>query len=277
MGKFLKAPTAYYWEAMVNDKVSPTYKKVNSGISIALNILIPSVLLFVFKVSIPTFLISFVIFDVIQVLLEYGALSLYKGIKNISWLTEKKQYIEKLNEMSPMEIEKLKKDLSQSQSFYKEKMSLLNKKIEEYKSFDIVSIPNARKQDIAYVEEIIIKLENYDNVKWIKKRMKEIVSVSKRLIDLVKEDPDSVQAIVNTYNIYAEELLNIISQYEDMDDEQKAKYQPKIEKLMDVFISHLEEREDKIQSYKEHSIDFNIDFLTKKLQESEQSESDEDV
>ena len=277
MGKFLKASTAYSWEAMINDKVNPIYKKINSGISIALNILVPSVLLFVFKVSFPTFLISFVIFDIFQVLLEYAALYIYKGFENISWLTEKKQYMEKLNEMSPMEIEKLKKNLSESQSFYKEKLSLLNKKIEEYKSFDVISTPNARKQDIVYVEEIIIKLESYDNVKWIKKRMKEIVSVSKRLIELVKEDPDSVQVIVNTYNIYAEELLNIISQYEDMDNEQKEKYQPKIEKLMDSFISHLKDKEDKIQSYKEHSIDFNIDFLTKKLQESESSESDENV
>lgn len=271
MRKIFKSDTAYAWESVVDDKVGRNYKKINNLISIALNITVPAILLFGFKVSFTTFLVCFIIFDIAQVFLEYIAIGVYNGAKSVVWLTQKKSYINKLAEMSPKEIEQFKKEMSESQSFFDEKMKILNSKIEEYKALDTISTPNARKHDIAYVEEVIIKLKNYNNINWIKKRMKNIVAVSERLIVLVKEDPESVQAIVNTYNIYAEELLNIIVQYEDMDDEQKEKYQPKIEKLMDVFLSHLEERENKIQSYKEHNIDFDIDFLTKKLKEADES------
>lgn len=271
MRKIFKSDTAYTWESVVDDKVGRNYKKINNLISIALNITVPAILLFGFKVSFTTFLVCFIIFDIAQVFLEYIAIGVYNGAKSVVWLTQKKSYINKLAEMSPKEIEQFKKEMSESQSFFDEKMKILNSKIEEYKALDTISTPNARKHDIAYVEEVIMKLKNYNNINWIKKRMKNIVAVSERLIVLVKEDPESVQAIVNTYNIYAEELLNIIVQYEDMDDEQKEKYQPKIEKLMDVFLSHLEERENKIQSYKEHNIDFDIDFLTKKLKEADES------
>lgn len=271
MRKIFKSDTAYAWESVVDDKVGRNYKKINNLISIALNIAVPAILLFGFKVSFTTFLVCFIIFDIAQVFLEYIAIGVYNGAKSVVWLTQKKSYINKLAEMSPKEIEQFKKEMSESQSFFDEKMKILNSKIEEYKALDTISTPNARKHDIAYVEEVIMKLKNYNNINWIKKRMKNIVAVSERLIVLVKEDPESVQAIVNTYNIYAEELLNIIIQYEDMDDEQKEKYQPKIEKLMDVFLSHLEERENKIQSYKEHNIDFDIDFLTKKLKEADES------
>lgn len=271
MRKIFKSDTAYAWESVVDDKVGRNYKKINNLISIALNITVPAILLFGFKVSFTTFLVCFIIFDIAQVFLEYIAIGVYNGAKSVVWLTQKKSYINKLAEMSPKEIEQFKKEMSESQSFFDEKMKILNSKIEEYKALDTISTPNARKHDIAYVEEVIMKLKNYNNINWIKKRMKNIVAVSERLIVLVKEDPESVQAIVNTYNIYAEELLNIIVQYEDMDDEQKEKYQPKIEKLMDVFLSHLEERENKIQSYKEHNIDFDIDFLTKKLKEADES------
>lgn len=271
MRKIFKSDTAYTWESVVDDKVGRNYKKINNLISIALNITVPAILLFGFKVSFTTFLVCFIIFDIAQVFLEYIAIGVYNGAKSVVWLTQKKSYINKLAEMSPKEIEQFKKEMSESQSFFDEKMKILNSKIEEYKALDTISTPNARKHDIAYVEEVIMKLKNYNNINWIKKRMKNIVAVSERLIVLVKEDLESVQAIVNTYNIYAEELLNIIVQYEDMDDEQKEKYQPKIEKLMDVFLSHLEERENKIQSYKEHNIDFDIDFLTKKLKEADES------
>lgn len=271
MRKIFKSDTAYAWESVVDDKVGRNYKKINNLISIALNIAVPAILLFGFKVSFTTFLVCFIIFDIAQVFLEYIAIGVYNGAKSVVWLTQKKSYINKLAEMSPKEIEQFKKEMSESQSFFDEKMKILNSKIEEYKALDTISTPNARKHDIAYVEEVIMKLKNYNNINWIKKRMKNIVAVSERLIVLVKEDPESVQAIVNTYNIYAEELLNIIVQYEDMDDERKEKYQPKIEKLMDVFLSHLEERENKIQSYKEHNIDFDIDFLTKKLKEADES------
>lgn len=271
MRKIFKSDTAYAWESVVDDKVGRNYKKINNLISIALNITVPAILLFGFKVSFTTFLVCFIIFDITQVFLEYIAIGVYNGAKSVVWLTQKKSYINKLAEMSPKEIEQFKKEMSESQSFFDEKMKILNSKIEKYKALDTISTPNARKHDIAYVEEVIMKLKNYNNINWIKKRMKNIVAVSERLIVLVKEDPESVQAIVNTYNIYAEELLNIIVQYEDMDDEQKEKYQPKIEKLMDVFLSHLEERENKIQSYKEHNIDFDIDFLTKKLKEADES------
>ena len=271
MGKIFKVNDFYDWEAIVEARMGDKYIKTNKAISIILNIIVPSILLFVLKVNFITYLLCFICFDIFQVVLEYISIYIYSGAKSIAWFAQKKQYVDKIKSMTPVQIESFKKELSNTHTFYNEKLAILNKQIEEYKSFDTIATPSVRKNDIAYVEEVIMKLKNYNNIEWIKTRMKDIVDVSERLISLVKDDPDSVQAIINTYNIYAEELLNIIVQYEDMDIEQKEKYEPKIEKLMDVFYHHIEEKENKIQSYKEHTIDFDIDFLTKKLTEEENS------
>lgn len=257
------------FETSMEAQVSETYFKINNIIGIALNIVIPVLLLFVFKVSFTNFLLAFLISDVALMGLNYLSLYLYKSCSKFIWLFRKKKYQENLDTMSLKDIKSLKKNLDQNNAFYAQKIKLINEKINEYKSFNSVSSPEIHKDDILYVEKIIEKFKEYDNVKWIKKSLNKIVEKSENLLEMIKEDPDSISVIISTYNIYAEELMKIIAQFEDMDDEQKEKYKPKIEKLIDTFYSHLNELEEKIQSFKEHSIDRDIDFLMKRLESTE--------
>lgn len=269
----MRANSYIEWQEILEDNMNKGFIKFHSTIGLLLNIAIPIVLLLYFKVDISTYFLCFIVVDILQVIFENIILFIYKNISSISWLIQKNGYKTKLKNMNSSEIEILKKELKNNNSFYNEKLKMINEQIDELKSLEKVSTPSLRKNEIIYVEEMILKFKEYNNISWIKDYMEEIVIISEKLLSLVKEDDESVIVIINTYNIYSEELLKIILQYENMDSEQQSKYQTKLLNLMEDFCNHLKELENKIQKFKEHSIDFDIDFLTKKLQE----EKDKDV
>lgn len=268
----IKANTSLEWREILEDDIGKNLIKFHSFIGFLLNLIVPVILLVFFKVDIITYLLCFIIFDILQVFLESGILFVHKNINNISWIIQKGRYQKKVKDMSPGEVELLKKDLNTTQSFYNEKLNIINEKINEFKSLEEVATPSSRKNEIIYVEEMILKFKNYDGISWIKDYMNTIVDTSERLISLIKDDEESIVIVINTYNIYSEELLKIVSSYEDMDDEQKDRYQSKIISLLDDFCEHLTNLEDRIISFKEHSIDFDIDFLQKKLKEDKEKD-----
>lgn len=263
----MRASNHIEWQEILEDNMSKGFIKFHSTIGLLLNIVIPIVLLLFFKVDIITYLLCFVVFDALQVVLEYLILFIHKNILSLSWFIQKGGYKTKLENMSPSEIEYLKNQLNTTNSFYNEKLKMINDKIEELKDLESVSTPASRKNEIIYVEEMIMKFKEYDNIPWIKDYMEQIVTISERLLAKVKEDEESVIVIINTYNIYSEELLKIVAKYEDMDEEEQDKCQPKVLTLMETFCGLLKDLEIKIQNSKKRSIDFDIDFLMKKLEE----------
>jgi hypothetical protein len=262
------------YEEKYTSLVSEKYYKANNYIGIALNIAVPAALLFVFKIKLAYFFLAFIAFDALQIGLNQLSYKVYNVSLKTAWNMQKEKFLDKICEMTPKEIEDYKNEMDSSQKFYQEKLSLINDKISEYKSFSTIGTLEAKKQDITFVEEMNYKFQSYDNIKWIRKRLKNISKISERIIALLKEDADSIDIVIHTYNVYSEELMNIIKKYEDMDDEQKERYEPKIQELMDLFESHLEELEEKITSQREHSIDFDIDFLSKKLKEESDKNTD---
>lgn len=264
--------TAREYEEYAKEKTSNTFVKMNKLLGIALNIAIPLVLLLVFHLTISQYILAFIAFDAIQIVLNFILIKIFLGVKGLSWITSKGKFIKKIENMSPSEIEAFKNDFRKNQAFAQEKLNIINKKIEEYKMFNNIETSSFNRENIAFVEEMILKLKNYDNIKWIKNEFEKIIEKSMALLDIVKEDTDSVKDIINTYNIYADELLNIVNQYEDMDEEQQERYKDRIKDLITTFYEHLEDLEQKITSYREHNIERDIDFLMKKLEETGEDE-----
>lgn len=163
--------------------------------------------------------------------------------------------------MSLSEIKKYKEDINDSVLFYDKKIDYINDKIKEYEETN-----NSIKNIVSYENDI-------EYVKNKIKQLKEIVQISNHLIEIVLEDEESISLLINTYNIYVDELFIIISKYEEMDEEQKVKYEEKLNNLFNNFKNHLENLETKIILFKEHDIDFDINFLNKKL--LEKSERDD--
>jgi len=267
--KIINSNDAFDRKQAILDKVGSTFFEVNNAIGLILNILAPIVLLFIIKVDIPTFFFSFIAFDIFLIILENIVLFFSKSFNSIIWIFQKIGYKKRISNMSHDEMLSFKEKFDIMTSFYDEKLKILNDKIEEYRSLETITTPKAKQNELVFVEEMIAKFDSYKGIKFIEERMKELVTVSKKLLELIKDDINSISIVINTYNIYSEELLKIISSYEEMSTEQKLTYRDRLEYLFDAFLNHLKRQETKITEYKESSIDFDIDFLIQKLSEEE--------
>lgn len=261
--------TASEYKQDALDKTNPVYVRLHNLLGIAINIAVPAVLLFVFKLSLPQFLLAFIAFDILQVFGNFIFVKLFQGICGLAWLTKKFAYAKKVENMTPAEIEGFINNWRDDQAFSQEKLAMLKDRMEEYRSFASIKTPDSNRENIVFVAEMIEKLRNYHNIHWIDKSLDAIVEKSEAVLGIVKEDPDAMAAVINTYNIYAEELLSIVRQYEDMDERQKERYKGSVEKLIKAFYEHLENLEVRITKHKETNINRDIDFLMQKLQEEE--------
>ena len=270
--KIIRADEYFDWEYVVTKNLGETYVKLSNTISVILNISLPLFLLLHLKVDVFTYFLCFIALDIALSLIDLVFVCLAKSFQQVRWLLYKIGFTKEIKNLSPEEIEAYKKSIDSYNDFAQEKLKLLNNQLEEYKSLDKIISVDYKKNELIFVEEMIAKFRAYDEIDWIKNSLLEIANVSDRLLNLVKEDIDAINIIINTYNIYSEELLAIIKKYEEMDEEQQSKYTEKVEKLIDTFLVHLEKQETKVIKFRERSIDFDIDFLSKKLEEMEEEQ-----
>lgn len=267
--KIFNSNDAFDRKQVILDSVGQSFFDINNMIGLILNILVPIVLLFIVKVDITTFFFSFIAFDIFLIILENLVLFFSKSFNSIIWIFQKIGYKKKISNMSHDEMLSYKEKFDVMTSFYDEKIKILDDMINEYRSLETITTPKAKQNELVFVEEMIEKFDSYKGVDFIEEKMKELVSVSKKLLELIKDDINSISIVINTYNIYSEELLKIVSSYEEMSSEQKSKYSERLQYLFDAFLNHLKRQEVKITEYKENSIDFDIDFLIQKLNEEE--------
>lgn len=255
------------WNDYVRKIVSKKYYNINKNIGIALNIIVPAVLLLVFKLNFAEYIFAFLVFDVALVLIEYLSIGLYKSSSSIKWAIKKARWTKDVSRMSAEDIAKLRAEMNQNTEFYKEKMEILEKQIQEYKE---AAIAPKDKEGIKYVEEVIKKFSMYMmdvEEAFIQKNLEEIVTASHKLLDAIKNDPDDGIRVVSLFKVYSDELLKILGQYENLDEEAKQEKMPKVKNLLKVFLEKLDELEERISSGNERSFDTDIDYLTKKLEE----------
>lgn len=273
------------WEFNVKNKVSPGWYKANKTLGLALNVATPAALLFLFNVNLPTFLLAYIGFDACMMAMDYASIGAYNGVKGISWLSKREKYEGKVGELTLEEVNKLKEDLSGHDKFYKEKLDILNQRIEEYKQLNTVATPEKYINTMKYVKEMVEKMRAYSDdsipfeqceecIDWIQEKVAKIVEKSDELLADVNDEPDSVVMIVNTYKIYAEELMNIILKYQEATEEQQTAMKPKLEKLLDTFREKLDRLHIKITSSREFSLNVDIDYLTKRLNEDIEEDGD---
>jgi len=295
MKKIFRCEDSDDWKMWVQEQVPDSWFKINNVLGILLNIAVPAILLFYFHLSIPTMILCYIIFDILMVPMDYLSIGMYKILKTVIWLPQKAvlwlpkkaAYEKKVQNMSIDEINALKDELDAHDKFVDEKLEIINQRIEEYKRLDSIVAPSQHKDTIKYVKEMIEKMRAYSDddipfdqcdkcIKWIQKSMAEIVKKSDGLMNIILDDPDSVMQIVNVYNVYAEEMLRIVIKYQEADEEQQEKMRPKLEALLNTFSEKIDRLDARITSSRERSLDIDIDYLTKKLNEDVESNKNEE-
>lgn len=277
MKKILKYKNYEDWTGHVKNMVSPGWYKTNKRLNFLLNIAIPAILLFVLKVNIFVFLLAFIAVDIGMIALDYSSVGMYGAIRKLTWQLQKGKFKQKVGQMSLKEMNQLKESINSNAEFSKEKLSVLNEQISEYKKLENASMPIHHRDTIKYVSEMIDRMraysDNEDSIDWICREISKTVKKSDKLLEIVHDDTDSIVQIVNTYNVYAEEMMSIILKYQEADKEQKENIKPKLQKLLDAFNEKLDRLETKISSSKEKSLDFDIDYLTRKLEEDDKDDN----
>lgn len=255
------------WNDYVMKNVSKKYYDINKIICLVLNIVVPAALLLVFKLNFAEYIFAFLVFDVALVLIEYLSIGLYKSSASIKWAIKKSRWAKDVSKMSAEDIAKLRAEMNQNTEFYKEKMEILERQIQEYKE---AAIAPKDKEGIKYVEEVIKKFSMYMmdvEEAFIQKSLEKIITASHKLLDAIKNDPDDGIRVVSLFKVYSDELLKILGQYENLDEDAKQEKMPKVKNLLKVFLEKLEELQERISSGNERNFDTDIDYLTKKLEE----------
>lgn len=281
--RIFKYKNADEWESNIKNTVSPKYFRANHIIGTALNIAVPAAILFGLKADLMTYILCFIGFDIGMSALDGISLGLYKGGKSIKWFMNKGKFSKQVKNMSLDEINRMKDEMGSNSEYFNEKLEVINACIEEYKQAEQALVMPGDKDTIKYVESIINRLRaySYDSIPfdecdecigWIQEETKEIVQKSDNLIEIVKKSPDKAADIVRTFNVYADELLNIILKYQESDEEQQQKMAGKLKNLLDTFSEKLERLTDKITTSREYSLNMDIDYLSKRLNEDIKAE-----
>jgi hypothetical protein len=85
-----------------------------------------------------------------------------------------------------------------------------------------------------------------------------IVDKSKKIIKIIDEKPEMVDATITTFNLYGSELLNILQSVKTMDKEEQVNYFDKIKELIYEYELHLDRLEERIK--KNDFIKTNVDI-----------------
>ena len=193
-------------------------------------------------------------------------------------MTKRKAYIEEIDKLTLDEVKERRKELQAHSKFYKEKLEVLDNKIKEFQDINRILSPDKHIDDIKTVELIIERMRAYsdDNIpfnecdeciKWIQKKIAKIVSKSDELIKIAHNNPGTISLINSTYDIYAEEMMSIILNYQEAVEEQQEKMEPQLRNLLDAFYNKLDRLFQKIYDSKEFALGVDIDYLTKRLNE----------
>jgi hypothetical protein len=89
-------------------------------------------------------------------------------------------------------------------------------------------------------------------------KLSNIVDKSKKIIKIIDEKPEMVDATITTFNLYGSELLNILQSVKTMDKEEQVNYFDKIKELIYEYELHLDRLEERIK--KNDFIKTNVDI-----------------
>lgn len=156
---------------------------------------------------------------------------------------------EKVNMEVTKEIEKEQKEIEE----LKKQEEILEKK--ETRNFD------SSLDALTFFNEKYQTLNNSD-----KKTLKNIKNLCDDISELIKQNPKASSKIGSIFNLYVDDIFEILQTLNDMSEDKKLDYLESFENLIEQFTEYLTKLKDKIINY-DTNIDVTINALTKKLKQ----------
>lgn len=221
--------------------------------SLILNIII-GIILSIFSIynnlSIKNMLLLCIIFYISIVFIDLIILKIkcFQFNKMLEELFEKyKKYCNEDNKEEARnileKIEELKYDKYNSKKFNNiELISIIDSLLDECKSYrkDIEKkkkeIINPYEKDISQAKTMIniLKETKDDYPKWIKKQLDVLIDLSKEVIKNCKTEPSTIILFSKTFQIFLQELIDILDAYQKFSDKEKKENKEKINAFFDL-------------------------------------------
>lgn len=254
--------------------------------SLILNIII-GIILSIFSIynnlSIKNMLLLCIIFYISIVFIDLIILKIkcFQFNKMLEELFEKyKKYCNEDNKEEARnileKIEELKYDKYNSKKFNNiELISIIDSLLDECKSYrkDIEKkkkeIINPYEKDISQAKTMIniLKETKDDYPKWIKKQLDVLIDLSKEVIKNCKTEPSTIILFSKTFQIFLQELIDILDAYQKFSDKEKKENKEKINALFDSLIYHLNTRLKTMNLEKKEQFQINLETLMDEIKE----------
>jgi hypothetical protein len=262
------------WNEEINKTLVSHQIKRHDIINIVINIIIASLCIFIFDLPLWVLPIAFIACDILLLPLNIVLFKIIperrKRINNVNYYIRRnkklvkliKKYTEKLNSLSyhdnyrsilNNDIRTMENELLENEKRITE---LQNQKTTVTSVYE--KIAKSNKEKIMETVYLISSFKITVSMKEAGINLSNIVDKSKKIIKIIDEKPEMVDATITTFNLYGSELLNILQSVKTMDKEEQVNYFDKIKELIYEYELHLDRLEERIK--KNDFIKTNVDI-----------------
>ena len=129
--------------------------------------------------------------------------------------------------------------------------------------------------DVTYVESVLERFNSEipTHSEKIQKKMKRISSLASEVLSTCKNEPLVVSRIMETFNIYIPELLNIVTCYERFNEDGKRENFDTLKTVFAQFEEHLIELKEDIQNNVDDSFNLSSELLLESLRKKKKEDN----
>lgn len=232
------------------------------------------------KQVIILFVISYVVFYIFSIFIniivyKVKCLQFNKKLENL--FIQYKKYCNENNQLEAKrtynEIEYLKFKYYYLNDFYDRVNNIIDSLLDECKQYKKEQeekkeeILNPYEKDMFQAETMLTILKEIkdDYPEWIKIQLTEVIKLLKKIIKNCKTDQNTIIIFSKTFQIFLQELINILNAYQSFSDEEKEENKEKINELFKALIYYLNERLETINLTTKEQFQISIETLMDEL------------
>lgn len=230
------------------------------------------------------FIIGCIIFDISSVFIDLVILKIkcFQFNKMLEELFERyKKYCNEDNKEEARnmleKIKELKYNKYNSKKFNNDELiSIIDSLLEECKSYkeDIKKkekeIINPYERDIFQAKTMIniLKETEDDYPQWIQKQLDVVIDLSNEVIKNCKIEPSTIILFSKTFQIFLQELIDILNAYQNFSGKEKKENKEKINALFDSLIYHLNTKLKTMNLATKEQFQINLETLMDEIKEN---------
>lgn len=232
------------------------------------------------KQVIILFVIGYVVFYIFSIFINiivYKVKCLQFNKKLEKLFIQYKKYCNENNQLEAKrtynEIEYLKFKHCYLNSFYDHVNDIIDSLLDECKQYKKErekkkeEILNPYEKDMFQAETMLTILKEIrdDYPEWIKIQLTEVIKLLKKIIKNCKTDQNTIIIFSKTFQIFLQELINILNAYQSFSDEEKEENKEKINELFKALIYYLNDRLETINLTTKEQFQISIETLMDEL------------